>query len=93
MSDDFAIDLTHLDNASRKWLRAQPASFRSALDAHIASLCTVQRGSRPRYAHLSGSLHCLWRLRFGDTRIVYDTDDGARVVSVLRIRPRRDVYN
>ena len=29
-----------------------------------------------------------WRVRVGDYRIIYDIDDAARVVRVVRIRPR-----
>ncbi|RJO65887.1 MAG: type II toxin-antitoxin system RelE/ParE family toxin [Myxococcales bacterium] len=33
-----------------------------------------------------------WRIRVGDYRIVYDVDDSARVVDIIRIRHRKDVY-
>ncbi|PTL36793.1 hypothetical protein CLG94_02635 [Candidatus Methylomirabilis limnetica] len=34
----------------------------------------------------------LWRIRFGDHRIVYIIDDDHKTVSVTRIAHRRDVY-
>jgi mRNA interferase RelE/StbE len=34
----------------------------------------------------------LWRIRVGDYRIVYAVNDRQRVVDVVRIRHRRDVY-
>ncbi len=34
----------------------------------------------------------LWRIRVGDYRVVYRVDDRKRVVDVVRIRHRRDVY-
>lgn len=34
----------------------------------------------------------LWRMRVGDWRIVYSIDDRARVVTILRVAHRRDVY-
>lgn len=33
-----------------------------------------------------------WRIRVGDIRILYDIDDKAKTVEVLRIRHRRDIY-
>ncbi|MGI9122853.1 MAG: type II toxin-antitoxin system RelE family toxin [Rubrobacter sp.] len=33
-----------------------------------------------------------WRLRVGDYRLVYEVDDDKRVVTVLLIGHRRDVY-
>jgi len=33
-----------------------------------------------------------WRLRVGDYRIVYSIDDSHKIVDVIRIRHRRDVY-
>jgi mRNA interferase RelE/StbE len=34
----------------------------------------------------------LWRLRVREYRIVYTIDDAARLVTVFRVRHRRDVY-
>ncbi len=33
-----------------------------------------------------------WRIRVGDYRIVYEIDDKSRVVRVMRVRHRREVY-
>jgi mRNA interferase RelE/StbE len=33
-----------------------------------------------------------WRVRVGDYRIVYEIDDRAKCVRVLRVRHRREVY-
>jgi hypothetical protein len=33
-----------------------------------------------------------WRVRVGDIRVLYDIDDKARTVEMLRIKHRRDVY-
>lgn len=33
-----------------------------------------------------------YRLRVGEHRIIYDVDDAARVVTVYRIRHRREAY-
>lgn len=33
-----------------------------------------------------------WRIRVGDIRVLYDIDDKARTVDVLRIKHRREIY-
>ena len=33
-----------------------------------------------------------YRIRVGAYRVIYDVDDKARVIVILRVRHRRDVY-
>ncbi len=33
-----------------------------------------------------------WRIRVGDWRVLYTLDDSARLVSITRIKHRREVY-
>ncbi len=33
-----------------------------------------------------------WRIRIGDYRVVYEIDDRAKIVRVMRVRHRREVY-
>jgi len=33
-----------------------------------------------------------WRIRIGDYRAIYDIDDAARTVTILRVKHRKDVY-
>jgi mRNA interferase RelE/StbE len=33
-----------------------------------------------------------WRIRVGEFRVLYDIDDKAKAMEVLRIKHRRDVY-
>ena len=33
-----------------------------------------------------------WRVRVGDYRIVYQIDDAGRLITIVRVRHRRDVY-
>ena len=33
-----------------------------------------------------------WRIRVGDYRVLYDIADTVRIVSVFRVRHRREVY-
>ena len=34
----------------------------------------------------------LWRIREGDYRLVYYIDDGEKIITVVRIGHRRDIY-
>lgn len=34
-----------------------------------------------------------WRIRQGDYRVIYEIDDEAQIVTVLRVRHRKDVYD
>ncbi|HXW01074.1 MAG TPA: type II toxin-antitoxin system RelE/ParE family toxin [Anaerolineae bacterium] len=33
-----------------------------------------------------------WRIRVGDYRVIYEIDDDKHVVTILRIRHRREAY-
>jgi len=33
-----------------------------------------------------------WRIRAGDYRILYDIDDGVRIVAILEVGHRREIY-
>ena len=44
--------------------------------------CRLIRGERPR----------IWRLRVGDWRVLYDIDDSAGLVTVLRVLHRSRAY-
>lgn len=51
----------------------------------------LERDPRPSGAvKLKGS--DLWRIRVGDYRVVYAIDDGRKLVTVLRMGHRREVY-
>ena len=45
----------------------------------------------PGITKLTGSAN-LWRVRVGDYRILFEIDDSAQTVLVLRIAHRRDAY-
>jgi len=73
---------------ARRQLRALPDEMRTRVASEIDALST---DPRPYGAEkLSGTL--LWRIRIGDYRVVYAVDDAERVVTVVRIGHRREVY-
>jgi len=50
----------------------------------------AQNPRPPGCVRLTGSEY--WRVREGDWRIIYEIDDTAHKVTVLRIRHRREAY-
>jgi len=83
---DFAVVLAR---SARRELEALNPPILGRLIAGLDALAT---DPRPRGSRKLRGSENLWRLRVGDYRIVYGIDDSARVVDVLRIRHRRDVY-
>lgn len=58
----------------------------------IASILTLRDNPRPPGCRkLSGSDND-WRIRVGDYRVLYEITDQIRIVSVNRIRHRREAY-
>jgi len=45
----------------------------------------------PGVRKLSGDLEG-WRVRMGDYRILYQIDDDAQTVTIVRVKHRREVY-
>lgn len=67
-----------------------PKNITAKIDAHIVALATTPRpvGSKK----LRGVNPTTYRLRVGDYRVVYRVDDGGRVVLVVDVGHRREVY-
>jgi mRNA interferase RelE/StbE len=77
-----------LARSARKELEKLPDKI---ADRIVARLEELQRMPR-----LSGSLKLaganLWRVRVGDYRVIYEINDAKKVVDVLIIQHRKDVY-
>jgi mRNA interferase RelE/StbE len=71
-------------------LKRLPRPIFLRLNHQILALREEPRPSGTR--KLKGKLEG-WRIRVGDYRIVYQIDDSAHVVTIIRVRHRRDVYN
>jgi mRNA interferase RelE/StbE len=65
-----------------------PAGVYERVDNAILALADDPR--RPGCTKLRGRDD--WRIRVGDYRIVYGKDDERRVVEILHVTHRRDVY-
>jgi mRNA interferase RelE/StbE len=83
----FEIELTP---EARRHLNRLPDKVRHAALALMQSAMSdnPHRVGKP----LVGELEGLWSARRGDYRVVYEIDDDANVVVVLRVQYRGDVY-
>lgn len=78
-----------LESAAERDLRHLPSDMFRSVVRRIAGLARAPRP--PGCRKIVGSVRD-WRIRVGDYRVVYEIDDRARVVRVMRVRHRRDVY-
>jgi len=46
----------------------------------------------PGAAKMMGEMRGAWRIRVGDCRVIYDVDDDRRLVIILLVLHRREVY-
>jgi mRNA interferase RelE/StbE len=75
--------------SARRELEALEANRVRRIWSRIEALATEPRPAGSR--KLQGGQHH-WRIRVGDYRVVYTVDDRARVVDVVAVRHRKDVY-
>jgi mRNA interferase RelE/StbE len=82
----YHIELTA---AARRDVQALPPAILVRIDARILTLAETPR---PRgVERIRGSRGGL-RVRVGDYRILYTVDDARQVVTIGRVRHRRDAY-
>ncbi len=78
-----------LERAAERDLKRLSASDFQRIISHIRDLAG---NPRPSGCHkISGSKND-WRIRIGDYRVIYEIDDNAKAVRVMRVRHRREVY-
>jgi len=77
-----------IKRGAEKELKALPKPNLSRIIEKIQSLAENPRPSG--YQKMSG--HSQYRIRQGDYRILYTIDDGDRVVEIVKIGHRREVY-
>jgi mRNA interferase RelE/StbE len=69
-------------------VHALPPAIQRRIDPPIRALAENPRPSGVQ--RLQGSP--FWRLRVGDYRVIFTIDDTDQVVTIARVRHRRDVY-
>jgi mRNA interferase RelE/StbE len=70
----------------------QAVSGKKTLDRLIEKIKELANNPRPEGSEkLAGRLN-LYRFRQGDYRVIYSVDDQSRLVDIIKIGHRRDVY-
>jgi mRNA interferase RelE/StbE len=75
--------------AAQRDLRALPRDALRRVDAKILPLAA---NPRPHGSEKLRGEEALYRLRVGDYRVLYAIDDQKRLVRIVRVRHRREVY-
>lgn len=75
--------------SARRELQTLPAEIAEHILVKIEALGD---NPRPRGCKKLQGPRRLWRIRVGDYRVVYNVDDGGRVVDVVVVRHRSDAY-
>jgi len=65
-----------------------PSHFADRIYERIGNLTLIPRPS----GVLKPKGHSFWRIRIGDYRVLYEIDDGERIVSIMSVCHRKDVY-
>jgi mRNA interferase RelE/StbE len=61
-------------------------------DRIVPHLKALSQNPRPTGCKKIAGSRSDWRIRIGDYRVIYEIDDRAKVVKVMRIRHRREAY-
>ena len=79
----------YLERSAENDLKRLTPSLFHRIIPHIKTL--VRNPRPPGCKKIEGSIND-WRIRIGDYRIIYEVDDEAKAVRVMRVRHRREVY-
>ena len=79
----------YVERAAENDLKRLPTTTFHRIIPHIKALVENPRPSGSR--KLTGSKND-WRIRIGDYRVLYEIDEKARAVRIMRVRHRREVY-
>ena len=71
-------------------LRRMPRNTADLIRSKIAALAVEPQAANNNVKALTGRPG--FRLRVGDWRVIYDLDDGLRILAVERVAPREGVY-
>lgn len=83
----YAVEYT---KGARKALRALPQNVAARILRKIEHLAADPHAPNANVKRLSGE-H-VYRLRVGDWRVIYEIQDEALLVSVVRVSPRGGAY-
>lgn len=61
-------------------------------DRAIASIQSLKNNPRPHGCRKLSGTKSDWRIRVGDYRVIYEINDHAKAVRIMKVRHRREVY-
>lgn len=79
----------YLEKSAEQDLKRLSADAFKRLINYIKALTKTPR---PVECHKIVGSKSDWRIRVGNYRIIYEIDDKVKVVNVMRVRHRREVY-
>jgi mRNA interferase RelE/StbE len=79
----------YLEKAAENDLKRLPTTTFHRIIPHIKALAQNPTPSGCR--KLTGSKND-WRIRIGDHRVLYEIDEKAKAVRIMRVRHRREAY-
>jgi mRNA interferase RelE/StbE len=82
---------TRYTDTALKQLARLPRNWRERIIEKIRAVAADPHGSIPNAKAMKG--RPLYRLRVGDWRVLYELDDGVRVVTVVKVAARSGVYD
>ena len=86
------VDIHSLTQKRSASIVLQAVSGKKTLDRLIEKMKELANNPRPQGSEkLAGRLN-LYRFRQGDYRVIYSVDDQSRLVDIIKIGHRRDVY-
>ena len=78
-----------IERMAEKDIKTLPADILRRIIPIIKSLSPTPRPSGCR--KISGSKN-LWRIRIGDYRVLYEIEDKAATIKIMRVKRRKEVY-
>jgi mRNA-degrading endonuclease RelE of RelBE toxin-antitoxin system len=77
--------------------QAEAALTKTSFASSMIALRAAAESARSSVSHqmkvcVSSRMRSAYRLRVGDWRVIYDLDNGLRILSVERIAPRGGAY-
>jgi mRNA interferase RelE/StbE len=79
----------HVEKTAESDLKRLPTTIFHRIIPQIRNLA---ENPRPSGCHkLTGSKND-WRIRIGDYRVLYEIDEKAKAVRIMRVRHRREAY-
>ncbi len=83
--------LVSFKDSARKELLKLP---NKELEKVLIAIELLQMNTRPiGVKKLAGVHHHYWRIRVGNYRVVYSIEDKIKIVTIIRIGHRKDIYD